>query len=457
MKWLGQIGLNPLTVKGHISLENVKSTTLASFFVMQCALRRRPGNSRPKLTARSIWETRPRELQFQNLSLLLEGIALALPDEPAPFLKLPDARMTGARLDLTEHKIDFGVIALQGGGMRLAINDKGVTNLQRTAEPSVRNSKNEKNAAKGKQPSAGKKVVKPWTFHLGGFALSGFAVDYEDQLCAPGRKAEIRELKAHFAAEAKTGSERPSLQVKDVMLRASDIRAGFRDAGPAIHINLLKLDKGSADLTQKKLNAALIAIEGGATQVDQNIDGTLNLAQLFSMPQKAASAKQPDTAEVQLPGKAAAKQNNGKTPTQPETSAATPQFLVDRISLSGMQVTLWDRKARGDQPILNVDDLTATAAHVDGHSPMPFELGVGIREGGRIKAAGTLDPIARSLPPKSRPQRWRWPLSNPISRRWRPSCSKQEPSPPKAPCATGSKGPKPKPFTRADSSLKTCS
>jgi len=388
LNWLGQIGLNPVMIQGRISLQNVQSATLAAFAGDRLHLATPVGALAVEADCTIDLGKAPAQILFSNLQLLLNGIVLALPDAPAPFLELPDARISGARLDLTGRKVDLGAIAVHGGSARLAMDDKGVLNLQRLAAPP------EKGSEKTGQPAAEQESAQVWRFHLGVFEISGFAAHYEDRRRAPGLEAAIGGLRGRFAAEAQSG-EHPTALLKDVMLQLADIRAGSVDAEPAVRIGSVALEKGTADLSRKRLNAALIAIEGGVIQVEKRIDGTLNLAHLFGPPQPDAAAQQPAAADVKQPDAAAAKQD-GPSATTPD-GATSFQFLVDRMSLSGMQAILWDRTVRGDQPILTIDALSVAASQVDGRSPMPVELSVSIREGGRIKAAGTLDPAGRSL------------------------------------------------------------
>ncbi|MDX9788474.1 MAG: DUF748 domain-containing protein [Desulfobacterales bacterium] len=399
-KWLGRVGLNPLIVKGHLSLQNVKSATLANFAGDKLRLSPPAGTLTVATDCTIDGGGVAAQIVLSNLSVLLNGIALALPDSQAPFLELPDARITGARLDLTGRKIDLGTITVQGGSAHLAMDEHGVLNLQRIAPPFEQGSKNNTT-----QPVDTRNAA-TWLFNLPGFEINGFSAHYEDAQRAPGLQAAIGELKGGFSAEAQTG-EHPSALVKDLMIQLSNIRANVAAAEPIVRINSFTLEKGNADLVQKRLTAALIAIDGGSARIERRIDGTLNLTDLFAQaqPQENTLAKKPekaveqsDTVPETLADATAANQGDGAPKEGPASGKASAfQFLVDRLLLSGMQLTFWDRMVGADHPILNIDTLSASASQVDGRSTMPIELAVGIREGGRIKAAGTFDPTKQSL------------------------------------------------------------
>lgn len=376
LQWQGQIGLNPVSLGGRLQLRDIQSTTLAAF--AGDALRLGPPAGTIAAEADCLVEMRPEgpHVLISNLSLLVKKLSLAAADAPAsPFLKLPEARMTGARLDLNGRRIDLGTVTIKGGSASLSKNERGVLNLQRIVAPAP------PAARQAKPPATGKEAPDAWAFQLGGLSLDGFGVLYEDRGRTPALKGAIAGIKAHLAAE--TGVD-GGLQVKDILLRLADVQAGSADAAPAVRLTSATLEKGELDLGKQRLKAARIAIDGGELQVERRIEGRLNLAQLFF--------PVPDQAATPSPAAAEAKPTTEKMPGF--------QFRVEQIALSGLQATVWDRKVREGQPILHVETLSAGASQVDGHSPMPVELALGIREGGGIKVAGTLDPGAGSLTAK---------------------------------------------------------
>jgi len=378
LTWEGQVGLNPLTAKGRLSLHKLRNATLAAFAGDLLRVAPPSGTLTVESDCTIDSSKAPTQLLFSNLSLLLNDLALALADAPqAPLLKLPDVRMRGASLDLTGRRIDLGTIAVKGGKAHLAINEKGVLNLQRLTAPSASGSK------KAGPPAPAPKEDPAWDLHLGALEIDGFGALYEDRRQSPGVKGSVQAIQVRLAAEGRSGKAW-SAQVKEAGLQLTDLQAGFADAEPAVRIGSVRLEKGAADLDQKQLKAARIAIEGGALKVERRIEGRINLISLFAPPSEAAAAK--TTVAVEQ-----------------EPAADEPpgfQFLVDRVSLEGMQATVWDRMVREDQPILHVEAISAGASQVDGRSPMPVELSFGIREGGRIEAGGTLDPAAGTLTAK---------------------------------------------------------
>ncbi len=398
LKWSGQVSLNPLIVKGHLKVQDVRSATLTSFASQWLRLAPAAGS----MTAESDCDIQlggnASRIVFPNLSILLKDLALAPAEAPAaPFLKLPDAGMRDAQVDLTGHKLHVGSISIKGGSVRLAMNEKGVLNLERIVAPP------QKSSPKAEPLAAGEKNKQAWGFDLGALQVDGFAAAYEDKSLVEGFKGAIGGIKLRLAAATDKGG---ALLVKDVLLDLAEIKAGFANVEPEVHIGSVVLENGNADLGRKQLKAAKIAVEGGAIQIERRRDGSLNLVQLFAPASEPAAATQPETADGQpatetAPNPAAnppPKPDNTPLPAGGQTTAF--QFLVEKIAVAGVQATLWDHTVRDDQPILHLDNISAGAAQVDGRSPMPIELALSVREGGRLKAEGTLAPATGALTAK---------------------------------------------------------
>ena len=94
-------------------------------------------------------------------------------------------------------------------------------------------------------------------------------------------------------------------------------------------------------------------------------DGAINLVQLFAPPQKGAITREKEEAAAE---------------------GHPFQFLAKAVALSGFQVKFSDLTVKPDAPIINLEDMAVSLANVDGKSPMTFDAGLKVREGGQIKA-----------------------------------------------------------------------
>ena len=230
MRWTGNIGLNPVRSKGQFAFENFRTATLWKFARDAVNLDPPAG----KLTATADYNVdlsgpEP-EVVFSNLALALTGLALKLQGADAPFLELPDARISGVRFDLAKQDVEVGKIVVKGGHARLVVDESGELNMQRVAKESAAPA-----AASQKPASAAPR--QPWKVKLNEFDFGEFAVDYQDTSRTPGLKAGVGSIKVGLKAEAEAGADKTKALVSDIAVGVSDFHAGFSDSGRAAGSN----------------------------------------------------------------------------------------------------------------------------------------------------------------------------------------------------------------------------
>jgi hypothetical protein len=369
MRWTGAIGLNPLHSKGSFAFENFRAATLWEFARDSVNLQPPAG----KLTVTGDYSadlggTQP-EVALSNLAVAIDNVVLKLQGADAAFLELPDTRISTVRFDLTRQQVDVGKIAVKGGHARLAVDESGTLNLERIVRPAAASAAA---VQAGAAPTAGSAAAKPWTVNLAAFDLNGLALDYQDLSRSPGLKSSAGSINVDLKAAAKAGGDQTQVLVNDIAAAVSGFQAQLADsAEPAIRIDKIGLEGGVYDLAPNSFTAEKIAIEGGGIDLRRQADGAINLALLFLPPQKGAIARERQEAAVE---------------------GRPFQFLAKTIALSGLQTAFSDLAVRPDGPIVNLEDIAAVLNNVDGKSPMTFDAGLKIREGGQIKAAGRVDP-----------------------------------------------------------------
>ena len=368
-QWSGKVGLNPVAAKGHFSIENLKISTLTQFARDSLNLEPPAG----KLTLKADYGVdlagENTRVLLSNLSVALTGIGLKLQGAETPFLELSDALLSDGRLDLAGRSVEVGSVAVKGGRARLAVGEDGALNVQRIAKASG------PGVPAAPQPAA-QADAHPWKIVLSSLALDKFAVDYRDRSRTPGMDSAIEQMNVGLKATLEAGSQ-AKVQVSDLHVGLSGIQAGFPDsAEPVLRVEKVGLEGGAYNLSENRFTAAGVSVEGGRADVRRQPDGSINLASLFQPKEKGAAAR--GLAEAEKEGRPL-------------------DFLVDKVSLSGLQTIFSDLTVRKESSILTLEDISATVSNVDGKSPMKFDLRLQVREGGRIEAAGTADPAAPSV------------------------------------------------------------
>ena len=364
LRWNGEISLNPVATKGTLAIENVQTATAWKFLRDAVTLEQPAGKI--SITADYNVDLSGAEPQVTlgKLAVAITGLALKLEGAETPFFELPDARLTGGRLDLATQQVEFEKLAVAGGRARIRVDESGTLNLERIVRDT-------KQPAPAPAASATAGPAKPWKLNLAAFDLSGFAADYQDHSRTPGLKAGVAEIKTALKARVEAG-EQTQVVVNDIGVNLSGFRAALSgDSEPGLQIQRIGLAGGAYDLKPNFFSVEKVSVEGGAVDLKRLPDGAINIVQLFAPPQKGAIAREKEEAAAE---------------------GRPFQFLAKAVTLSGFQVKFSDLTVKPDAPIINLEEMAVSLANVDGKSPMTFDASLKVREGGQIKAGGTVDP-----------------------------------------------------------------
>ena len=369
LRWKGEISLHPFESSGNVAIENIQTATAWKFFRDTVAIRKPAGKASISTDYRvSLIDAHP-QATLDKLAVVINGLSLSIDGADRPFFEMSNARLTGGRLDLEGRQVDIEKIAVAGGQARITVDQSGILNLDRIVR---------KTQKPVPDPPADKTAgsSKPWTLSLNRFDLSGLAAGYHDYSRSPGLDAKINEIKMSLKARVETGMQ-PQAAINATKLDLLDVEAtrGNRSE-PVVQIGHIGIEHCAYDLQANDLRMETLAIEDGALDLKRLPDGDLNLAQMFASPQKGEMASE-------------------KT----DMSAKAPpfHFLARTAAVSKFRTKFSDLTANQNSPILTLEDMAAVLTNVDGKSPMSFEASVKVREGGRIKAEGTLTPTGPTV------------------------------------------------------------
>ena len=368
MRWKGDISLHPVESYGSFTVENVQTATAWKFIRDAVAIEKPTGTA--SISADYTVSLSDTHLQatLDNLAVAISGLSMHLEGEATPFFEMSDARLTGGRLDLERQQADIEKLAVTGGHARITVDESGILNLSQIVR------RPEKSApSPAVNSTAGDDS--PWALNLAAFDLSGLAVDYQDHSRTPSLSMGVSEIKTTLQAHVEAGGQTQA-EVSDIGVNLSGFRAAMGgDPEPEVQIQRIGLEGGAYDLQRNDFTVEAVSVEDGAVDLKRMPGGVINLALILAPPQKGAIARG----------------------TEPAAEGRPIQFLAKTIALSGFQVNVSDLTVKPEAPIITLDDMAVALANVDGKSPMTFDAGFKVREGGRIKANGTLDPSEPTL------------------------------------------------------------
>ncbi len=369
LRWTGEISLHPFATNGSFDIENIQAATAWKFIRDAVALEQPTGKASISANYKvNLSGTQP-QVALDKLAVAITGLALKLEGGESPFFELSDARLTGGRLDLETRQVDIEKLAVTGGRARITVDESGMLNVDRIRRDA-------KKSASAPAPSTTAGSASPWTLNLDAFDLSGLAADYQDHSRTPSLKVGIGEIKMALKARVEAGKQ-PQAVVNDIGGSLLGFRAAmWGDPDPEMQIQRIDLAGGAYDLKPNDFKIEKVSVEGGAVDLKRLPDGVINLALMFAPPQKGAIAK--GTAEAAVKGNPF-------------------QFLAKSVEFSGFKVKFSDLTVKPESPIINLEDMAVSLANVDGKSPTTFDAVFKVREGGQIKANGTVNPSGPSV------------------------------------------------------------
>jgi hypothetical protein len=371
-QWTGNIDLKPVSTRGTFKFENIHTATLWKF--ARDSLNLEAPEGKINITADYDFDLGAAgpKLTLDNLSVALNSVILKLVGAQVPFLEIPDMRIMGSGFDLIKQQGEINKVVVAGGAARIGVDQSGVLSLGRIVKtsgstpPDVREPSEIKDAG-----------TKPWKINLSSFNLEGFSLDYQDGSRSPGLKAGIDSINVDLNARVETGGVQTKVMINDIAADLSKISAGLDDTPePEVRINNITFSDGTFDLVPNALTFGKIAVNGGKVELSRQEDGVINLALLARPPQKGLVAREFE---------------------EMETEGRSIQFLAKTIVVSGLETALSDLSVHPDGPIIHFEDISTVLNNVDGKSPMTFNLGLKVLEGGQINAEGTIDPVLPSV------------------------------------------------------------
>jgi hypothetical protein len=363
IRWTGRVSLNPVTIKGTIAIEKFQISTFWAFVQDTINLELPAGKLTATANCNIDMANAEPQVSLAELAATITGLELKVHGAETAFLEMPDLQLSKGDIDFSKQQVKVEKLALAGGRARLAVDENGIVNLEHIIDASK--------APVIDEPRAPSGSTKPWKIALAAFDLKGFALDYQDASRIPGAKVGIGAIDVDLKAEAEAGGNEAQVRVNDIAMGLSKIQVGLTDEAEAIRIDAIGLAGGAYDFASNSLTIAKIAIDNGVIDLRRQVDGTINLSLLAAPPRKGAISREVKEA----------------------TAEGHPfAFLAQTVTIAGLKAFFSDLAVRSDGPLLTLQDIAVVLNNVDGKSPMTFDAGLKVREGGEISASGTVDP-----------------------------------------------------------------
>lgn len=380
----GQLTLQPaLSVNGEMKLANLHAGVVWPF--VRDTLNLTTAQAVADLSSQfSYSDTRP--LQLSELELNLANVLIVRPDETKPLLAMKQIKASGGSVDLERRALILSKLVFKEGETTVSLAPGGGVNWAQLATSAP---------AKGTDAPAPVSQPKPESKPAAGTSQPDWKAEAE--------QLQIDNVGFHFLDQSRARSKALAVDVgaitaglkltlgfgasTQVLASSADIRLKDISVGqpvahkPAIKLASARLQAGSLDLHGKRFDAQSLSVEGGQTSVVRDSSGQIALLQTLGLSQGTDGVRA-DAA----PGQ--------------KSSGAAPgwSYQLGAASVKDFSLSLADQ---GFRPPLSYD-LTVQALNVKnisggGHQDSPFDLAIKVKQGGTLKANGSVSLNAKSV------------------------------------------------------------
>ncbi len=364
LQWQGKLSLAPIQSSGTISLKAARLSTLWQFVQDRLAIAKPEGTYEFGVRYRAGYSGGALNFRADDLAFGLKDILIARENGGATLARLATVAFEGGSLDLAKRSLAFKDIRVADGALEVVLDEDSVPDWTKLVRS---NSSDTAPAAAGRAPPevSGKPAAASWEISLPQISVGPLALTLTDYSRAKPLRMTAGRTEVTLAANASMGEplqfvvDKGAFKLKDIRVTA----IGEKD--PPVTLDAAEITGIAVNLQEQTIRAELARLSGGRTWVRRGADGKLQLVSLLA-PRKVRLIK-----ELQKEGFSIA---------------------VDRAEIAGYAVALADQTF---EPAINYDleQINAAVSKVTfpPKNPNPFELSLRVKQGGTVKANGTLD------------------------------------------------------------------
>jgi hypothetical protein len=378
LEWRGELGLYPSVVaSGEVRVRGLAAQTVWPFLRDDLLLSEFEGKA--SVSSRYAYDSE-QSLRLEGMTLDLAEVLLARQDEQQPMLAMKKIAVAGGSLDLAKRAVAIETIAFQSGQVAVSFASDGKANWAGVLAPERATTDMAESPRRvptdGADPaarSAAQAAAGPdWQFEVAKLRVDQVGLRYVDRsrerplsLGVSNATAEVR-LAISAGTPTRVLADAIDARLRNLVLGAP----GDEDAAATLHS--VQIEEGRFDLQGKLVAAQRLNVEGGQTSIVRQQQGEIALVELL-----------------------------GLAPDDASRNAETWAFHIAALEVSAVDVALADRTFKPAVAYdLQVQSITATNLASSSQAPTPFDAIVRVRQGGTIRASGSLAEAGSSLQAK---------------------------------------------------------
>ena len=364
LHWRGTASLSPIRGEGELILNDASLPGLAAYLKAYTRATVTSGKLSARLPYAFSYADGALQATVKGAGLALRDLALVQDGKGAPFTSLDTLGIAGVNADLARQSVTVDKINLYGGKVAVRRDSRGeinVANLMLPGKPAPV-------AAAAAVPAAPAAPSKPgkWKVDLHQLALANVDVSVIDETVSPALQLSARQVQLNLQLALQQGPAGMATVIDGAHVSLADL-AMQRGAQTPFTLTQLGFRDGKIDLAAHTVHLGAVTASGAQIDLARNRQGEFVIAQ-------------------QLPVFASGKADAGK-----ETPSAPWSSKVDKVELSQFSAR-FDDAGTGIKGTLQDARLSLHNVSNDMKQALPFELGVGLREGGLLTAKGKFVP-----------------------------------------------------------------
>jgi len=188
---------------------------------------------------------------------------------------------------------------------------------------------------------------------------------------------EVSSVGVGFAAKITADPKETKVLLEDFSSELKDVQIQhIETTHPIFLTHKLTIEGGILDPDAQTATVSRVALQGGAIDVSRNVKGQINWQNLFALKKEAAQVT---------------------IPTAVKELKLFWNYRIKTFEVGSFDANLSDLGINPDKPILNIQSFACRLTDVDGKSPMDFEAGFSLKQGGTVSVRGKVDPSTPSV------------------------------------------------------------